>query len=129
VLPEIKQGARFLEIPIKVQVAIFLKDFKKVATEGGGLYVINREKNRDALISLGLTQNNRKEALLSLTVSDYCAGPKKDRDRDGFIWEFGQTIDGNEIYIKLKVAEVGETKISKCISFHKAEFKLCYPLR
>jgi hypothetical protein len=60
-----------------VQVAIFLKEFKKVATEGGGLYVINREKNRDALIALGLTKNNRKEALLSLTVSDYCAGPKK----------------------------------------------------
>jgi hypothetical protein len=123
------QRARFLEIPIKVQVAIFLKEFKRVATEGGGLYIIKREKNRDALIALGFTNNNRKEVLLSLSANDYCAGPKKDKDREGYIWEFGKTIDGNEIYIKLKVADVGNLKIAKCISFHKAEFDLCYPLR
>lgn len=99
-----------MEIPKKVQVAIFLKEFKKVATEGGGLYVINREKNKDALIGIGLTLKNREEALLSLSVTDYCAGPKKDKDRDGTIWEFGQTINGNEIYIKLKVAKVGGKK-------------------
>ena len=118
-----------MEIPIKVQVTIFLKEFKKVATEGGGLYIVNRDKNRDALISLGLTNNNRKEEILSLSTLDYCAGPKKDKDRDGFVWEFGKIINGNEIYIKLKVAEVGNDKIAKCISFHKAEFNLCYPLR
>lgn len=112
-----------------MQVAIFLKEFKKVATEGGGLYIINRGKNRDALIGLGLTINNRKEAILSLSVTDYCAGPKKDKDRDGTIWEFGQNINGNEIYIKLKIAEVGRVKIAKCISFHKAEYKLSYPLK
>lgn len=118
-----------MEIPIKVQVAIFLKEFKKVATEGGGLYIIDREKNRDALIMLGFTIHNRKEVLLSLSVNDYCAGPKKDKDREGYIWEFGKNINGNEIYIKLKVAEVGNAKIAKCISFHKAEFNLCYPLK
>ena len=120
---------RFLEIPIKVQVAIFLKEFKKLATEGGGLYIVNRKKNRDALINLGLTNNNRKEVLLSLSVKDFCAGPKQDKDRDGVIWEFGKTIDAHGIYIKLKVAEVGDEKLAKCISFHKAEFTLCYPLK
>lgn len=118
-----------MELPIKVQVAVFLKEFKKIATEGGGLYIVNRDKNRDALIILGLTINNRKEAILSLSAIDYCNGPKKDRDRNGFIWEFGKTINGNDIYIKLKIAKVGDERIAKCISFHKAEFNLCYPLK
>ena len=118
-----------MEIPKKVQAAIFLQDFKKAATEGGGLYIINREKNRDALIELGFTNNNRKEVLLGLSASDYSAGPKKDKDREGYIWEFGKTVNGHEIYIKLKVAEVGGDKIAKCISFHKAEFNLSYPLK
>lgn len=118
-----------MEIPKKVQVTIFLKEFKKVATEGNSLYIINREKNRDALIALGLTKNNCKEILLSLYANDYCAGPKKDKDREGFIWEFGKNVNGNEIYIKLKVTEVEGNKIAKCISFHKAELNLCYPLK
>lgn len=118
-----------MEIPKKVQVAIFLQEFKKVATQEGGLYVINREKNRDSLVAMGLTKHNREEAILSLEAIDYYAGPKKDRDREGSIWEFGQSIDGTEIYMKLKIAEISGKRIAKCISFHKAEFKLNYPLR
>jgi len=118
-----------LEIPKKIQVAVFLKEFKKTATEGGGLYTINRKKNGETLIMLGFTKTNLKEELLNLSVTDYCNGPKKDKDRDGVIWEFGKTINGHEIYIKLKVAEVDNGKIAKCISFHLAEFTLSYPLK
>jgi hypothetical protein len=47
----------------------------------------------------------------------------------GEIWEFGKRIGGNDVYIKLKIAQVGNDKIAKCISFHKAEFPLSYPLK
>ena len=34
-----------------------------------------------------------------------------------------------EVYIKLKIAQVGEEKIAKCLSFHTPNFPLCYPYK
>lgn len=65
--------------------------------------------------------------MLGLSVADYSAGPKPDRDRGGDIWEFGKDIDGYEVYIKLKVASVDDAMIAKCISFHIAQYPLKYP--
>jgi len=62
-------------------------------------------------------------------VENYYDGPKQDRDRPGKVWEFGKKIDGNEIYIKLKIAEVNNEKLAKCISFHKANSPLSFPLK
>ena len=118
-----------MEIPFSIQASVFLKEFKKIVSQSGNFYVVNRKKNRDALIELGLTRKNRKDEILSLSTTDYCSGPKPDKDMPGEIWEFGRMIDGNDVYIKLKIAQVGNDKIAKCISFHKAEFPLSYPLK
>jgi hypothetical protein len=64
---------------------------------------------------------------MTLSVKDYCEGPEPDRDRPSDIWVFGKHIGGKEIYIKLKIAQVGQEKIAKCLSFHEANFPLCYP--
>jgi hypothetical protein len=48
-------------------------------------------------------------------------GPEPDKDKPGEIWKFGKLIEGIEVYIKLKIAQVGKEKIAKCISFHPAE--------
>ena len=37
-------------------------------------------------------------------------------------------LDTN-VYIKLKIAQVGYKKISKCLAFHPAEFPICYPCK
>jgi hypothetical protein len=42
---------------------------------------------------------------------------------------FGMQIQDREIYIKLKVTQVGKTKIAKCISFHIAQHPMKYPHR
>jgi len=118
-----------LEIPFSIQASEFLKEYKKFVSQSGNFYVVNRKKNRDALIELGLIRKNRKDEILSLSTTDYCSGPKPDKDMLGEIWEFGKRIDGNDVYIKLKIAQVRNDKIAKCISFHKAEFPLSYPLK
>ena len=105
----------------------FLKEFKKIATEGRGIDIVSRRKNIDSLVKLRLTKRNCKNEILSLSVSDYCDGPKPDKDRPGEIWEFGKSILGNDVYIKLKIAQAGKEKIAKCLSFHMAEFPLCFP--
>jgi hypothetical protein len=107
----------------------FLMEFKKIMVKGRGLDIVNRRENIDALAKLGLTKKNLKEEIMTLSVRDYCEGPVPDRDRPGDIWVFGKQVGGEEIYIKLKIAQVGKEKVAKCLSFHEANFPLCYPYR
>ncbi|MFQ5540131.1 MAG: toxin, partial [Candidatus Binatia bacterium] len=96
--------------------------FRGQLEKAGGVYVIDRVKNRDALIELGLTKEQREEVILSLTPEDYCGGPYQDREGPGMWWVFGKKEEGREIYIRLKV-----THAPICLSFHPAEQPLEYP--
>jgi len=118
-----------LEIPIEIQVSIFLKEFKNIVTQERGLDIVDRKENLDSLIKLGLTKKNCEYEILSLSVSDYCAGPKPDKNRPGVIWEFGKKISGHDVYMKLKIAEVGSIRIAKCISFHAAQYAIINPFK
>ena len=109
-------------------VTAFLNEFKRIA-ELRGIDLVDRKKNFDSIAALGLTVANAKAEIMSLSAADYCAGPKVDKDRPGHIWEFGEKIGSTDVYIKLKIAQLPDgEKIAKCISFHAAEFSLCFPL-
>lgn len=107
----------------------FLTEFKKIVTTGRGLDVVPRRQNIEALAELGLTKKNRRDEIMTLSVSDYCEGPEADRDKPGDIWVFGKRINEKEAYIKLKIAHVGKERIAKCLSFHVATYPLCFPCR
>ena len=109
-------------------VRAFLLYFKHTVI-GSGVYLIPRDVNRLTLILLGLTKRNLEEILLGFTVLDYCTGPKLDRDQADEIWEFGVDVDEIPIYIKLKLAEVEDVKIAKCISFHIAKYPMKFPFQ
>jgi len=111
------------------EIRDFLLQFKKIVTKGRGLDIVNRRENIEALAKLGLTRKNLREEIMTLSVENYCQGPEPDRDRPGAIWVFGKQIGAEEIYVKLKIAQVGKEKIAKCLSFHAANFPLCYPYR
>ncbi len=96
---------------------------------GRGLDIVLRRDNIKALGELGLTSKNRKDEIMSLSVSDYCKGPEPDKDKPGDIWIFGKDIGGKQVYIKLKIAHVGQAKIAKCLSFHVADYPLSFPYR
>jgi hypothetical protein len=110
------------------EVNLFLKEFKLVA-KTRGIDFIPRQEFISTLTLLGITRQNCQDEVLSLSVDDYCQGPDDDRDRPGKVWVFGKRIEDREFYIKLKLAKVGEEMIAKCLSFHRAEFPLCFPLR
>jgi hypothetical protein len=110
-------------------VSAFLKEFKKLAVASSVDVFVDRYAYKDAFIELGITKDMAFQDLLSLSVEDYCSGPEPDKDKPGSIWEFGKNIEGKEVYIKLKIAEIGAQKYAKCISFHKARFPQCYPLK
>jgi hypothetical protein len=107
-------------------VVRFLTEIKKLVS-AKRLYVIPRIKNRECLIRLGITVNDQRREILDLSVTDYCSGPKKDRDEEGHVWEFGKCIAGHEVYIKLKMVDISGVGIVKCISFHEAEWPIHCP--
>lgn len=100
-----------MEIPIEIQVSIFLKDFKKIVTEGRGLDIVDRKENLKSLSQLGLTKRNCKYEILNLSVSDYYGGPKPDKDRPGMVWEFGKTIGGMRFILNLKLQKPNRKKL------------------
>ncbi len=114
------------------QALEFLRVFK-VCAMLGRMSTKSREKNRQALIDLGLTANERRGIVLGLQPEDYVAGPKQDdTDDTKEIWEFGKTAGGTDVYIKLRVAPYhGKRNVNHALvwSFHPAEFPLKYPLR
>jgi len=104
----------------------FLYDFKVLMMEET-LFVVNRIKNREALISLGLTYKQRNDEIKTLSVENYCSGPIKDEYTNSDYWVFGKIINGIEVYIKLKIVSERDNEHAVCMSFHPAERPLYYP--
>jgi len=108
------------------QVTLFLMLFKEFAESN--FKFVERDKSLDSIARLGITPKQAKEEIMGLTYEDYCKGPLPDvGTKGGELWEFGKTIEGKEIFIRLKV--VLQHKMAKCQSFHIAERALQYPYK
>ena len=120
------------KIAKKQEVEGFLADFK-TAMEYGHFYFVEREKNIQGLIDLGLTLYQSKEIISQLSVDNYVSGPETDdADTSKEVWKFGYELEGKEIYIKLRLASVKGKKhvqLAKVLSFHIAKYSLIYPLQ
>jgi hypothetical protein len=104
----------------------FLYEFKELMAEDR-LFVGDRVKNREALISLGLTVRQRNDEIRTLSVENYCSGPTDDEYNKGDYWFFGKMINNVEVYIKLKISSGKNDEYAVCMSFHPAERPLRYP--
>ena len=105
----------------------------KAAMDFGYFSVMDRQKNSQGLMDLGLTPQQRKDILGQLEVAHYYRGPSPDdTDPEREVWEFGYDLEGTEIYIKLRLVPIKGKKTVKQAqvwSFHKAEFAIKHPLR
>jgi hypothetical protein len=72
------------------------------------------------------TQSECKKYIRALTYKDYLKGPTTDTINKGEYWEFGKKIKSTDIYIKINKGKASKPAI--CISFHKANFKMTFPL-
>ena len=114
---------------LRSQVNLFLKDFKDLMGQRRN-YVKDHNKTMQTKINLGFTFHQMDEVILSIELEDYESGPNPDELWPGVFWVFGKSIDGNEIYIKLKIVTYGSRdEQAICISFHTSEYPLAYPLR
>ncbi len=112
----------------------FLEDYRSLIKDRKP-YFSPREKNWKVLTDLGLTLTDQWKLIQELTVEDYISGPEPDRIRRGDVWVFGVNLQTVELYIKLQISEYTPLDTNKlirqpiCISFHAAEYPLCYPLK
>lgn len=111
----------------KFEVEQFLKQLKQ-HIEIWEIIFISRDKNDlQTLADLEITANKRKDIIKNLKCQDYSSGPTNETQYGGTsMWVFGKTIKRTEIYIKLTISQHTQNVI--CISFHKAEHPMDYPL-
>jgi hypothetical protein len=114
------------------QVRDFLESIKETISNpiaDRGWVLVPRHENNECLSQLGFRYPEIQEALLGLSVQDYCEGPCQDRDQPGDLWIFGKVLENKSVYIKIKLASRGPLKFVRIISFHFAEYTLDYPFK
>lgn len=112
----------------KEQVEKFLEDFSLKVKIFGIRFRDDRSKNQNSLLELGITPSQRLEIIMQLDCYDYSEGPIVDvLNNHGEMWVFGKDVRGNEVYIKITLSKPNAHTI--CISFHKAEHPMSYPLK
>jgi hypothetical protein len=99
---------------------------KSYTGQRGWIFSTASEKNLKTLAKLEMTIDDVKKEILSLSVIDYIAGPLKDPKIKGDIWIFKRIIQGEDIYIKLKLWGDKRDLEVRVLSFHIAERPLSY---
>ena len=106
----------------------FLNDFFAKYKVYDILFRDYRNKNSQALLSLEITPNKRREIIESLQEEDYSQGPLDDTLYGiASMWVFGRSVKGTEVYIKISLGNFNSQVI--CISFHDAENTMNYPFK
>jgi len=109
-------------------VEAFLSDFKIKSEVFGLVFWDTRQKNTQALFDLELTWAKRLDIVKSITGKDYSEGPLNDNLYGiASLWVFGKKYKEQEIYIKISMGTKDDRAI--CISFHRAEHPMKYPLK
>lgn len=113
---------------LREEVETFLATFNQKVKVFGILFRDDRPKNRNAMLDLQINKMERAEIINSITVEDYSEGPIVD-ELNGVseLWVFGKDVKGAEVYIKITMGGFNGRTI--CISFHRAEHPMNYPLK
>lgn len=113
---------------LRSEVEAFLASFHEKVKVFGIFFRDDRMKNRMALIDLEISRFERLEIIKSIETQDYSEGPIPDELNLGTeMWVFGKDVNGVEVYIKITMGGFNGRTI--CISFHRAEHPMNYPLK
>lgn len=106
------------------KVQQFLSDFQSLS-KANGVKFWERPENDSMMNLLELNRAEVTQRLLNLTKYDYLEGPLS-QENFSDAWCFGQTIKGNEVYIKLTIVAKKKRRMAVCISFHEPTKPLKY---
>ena len=117
-------------LPSKEEIEQFLKIFK--SCWDGSVVPRQDTRNEETLADLCITPRHRLKEVRNLCAEDYYRGPSPDHDGDPGKewWEFGRSIEGYEIYIKIRIYKKSNNQYAgKCMSFHIADKEITYPYK
>jgi hypothetical protein len=118
-----------LQMASKEEVELFLSQLKTKISHFGIAFK-PRDKNTQGLADLDILPYHREEFINKLTYKDFCSGPNCDTHNPGRpdYYVFGIKMPNGEwAYVKLSPGSLN--KRVDCMSFHKAEQKLEFPLK
>jgi len=108
------------------QVTLFLRLFKETAASQ--FVSAQRANTLSTVAHLGITLAQARECVLGLTEGNYYRGPITDKSlHGGEYWEFGVSVQGREVFIKIKVDATNQ--IAVCFAFHFPDSPMVYPHR
>ena len=111
----------------KQEVENFLEEFKGKMKIWDILFRADRDSNMQALADLDIRPIDRKKVLEKLKSTDYSEGPLEETLHGGSkMWVFGKDINKQQVYVKITMGSANRQVI--CISFHRAKFKMNFPL-
>lgn len=97
-----------------------LSKMKKLINQGKKRFASRRDRDYvEALLDLGITEEEAWNCILRLNVHYYCHDFKPFYARDGEALVFKMKINNNIAYIKLKIEEYNKEEQTVCLSFHK----------
>jgi hypothetical protein len=114
---------------IRKEVAAFLAEFRKIATGKGLIRVDESTKNWDTLMQLGITERQRMEEILTISLTDFSDISPERITGEGRCYIFGKSVCTSEVYIKLKIEDRNGISFARCVSFHEPEREMEFPLR
>ena len=98
---------------------VFLMRMRAILAEKRRVWVVDRDKNLDAMQRYGLSKKAICKRLERLEPSNYWKGPEPDDDGSaGSVWFFFHDEFGARFYVKLKLYTVSGEDWLKVLSFH-----------
>lgn len=96
-----------------------LAKMKKLITKGNKKFTNRRDRDYlEELLEIGITESLAWQEILTLSSYNYVPDYKPFYSKGENSLVFKKDINGNRVYIKLKIEEYNNKEMTVCLSFH-----------
>lgn len=112
------------------EVVLFLELVRQAHEARRLVYRWERDKNVQTLLALGWQPGNMLDYVAALEASAALGAPRRNRHpdhRNELVCEFGTSVDGQDIYVKMTIVGLESDAAGCVVSFHFAEKSFTFP--
>lgn len=97
-----------------------LSKMKKLITKGNKKFACRKDRDYlEELLEIGISEKIAWQEVLTLSSYNYVFDYKPTYFKSENTLVFKKDINGNRVYIKLKIEEYNSREMTVCLSFHK----------
>ena len=114
-----KSYDRYLNTHLYRQAPISKTKIKKLITKGNKRFANRKDRDYlEELLEIGITESLAWQEILTLSSYNYVQDYKPFYSKSENSLVFKKDINGNRVYIKLKIEEYNNKEMTVCLSFH-----------